>query len=248
MQLLAGKIALITGGSRGIGEAITQKFAMHGAQVAFTYKHSADRAQALEAKLSQAGIRCKSYCSDASDFSASERLVESVLHDFGRIDILVNNAGITRDALLLRMTEVQWDEVIHNNLKSVFNLTRFVSWHMLKQKSGAIINITSIIGLIGNPGQANYASAKAGIIAFTKTISQELGSRKIRCNAIAPGFIDTEMTRALDEKTAHAMLQKIPMGRLGTAEEVANTALFLASDLSSYINGQVISVCGGMYR
>ncbi len=248
MKLLEGKNALITGASRGIGEAIASKFAGQGANIAFTYKQSDDKAKALEEKLSSAGVKSKAYRSDASNFSQSEKLVEEVLKDFGKIDILVNNAGITRDALLLRMTEEQWDEVMSNDLKSVFNLTRFVSWHMLKQKSGSIVNITSIIGLIGNPGQANYAAAKAGIIAFTKTVSQELSSRKIRCNAIAPGFIDTEMTQALDEKTAEALKQKIPMSRLGTPEEVANTALFLASDLSSYISGQVISVCGGMYR
>lgn len=248
MKLLEGKTALITGASRGIGEAIAKKFAEQGANVAFTYKQSAEKANALADSLSQDGVKAKGYQSNAASFAEADALIKQVQQDFGRIDVLVNNAGITRDNLLLRMTEEQWDEVLTNNLKSVFNLTRFVAYLMLKQKSGSIINISSIVGLTGNTGQANYTAAKAGIVGFTKTIAQELGSRNIRCNAIAPGFIVTDMTNALDEKTTDAMKKNIPLGRLGQADEVANTALFLASDLSSYITGQTLSVCGGMYR
>ncbi len=248
MKLLEGKIALITGASRGIGEAIAKKFAESGANVAFTYKQSEEKAKALEGVLGKNNVKAKAYKSDASKFSEADALVKSVLQDFGRIDVLVNNAGITRDNLLLRMTEEQWDEVMDNNLKSVFNLTRFVAYHLLKQKGGSIINISSIVGLTGNAGQANYTASKAGIIGFTKTIAQELGSRNIRCNAIAPGFIETDMTQSLDEKVAESLKKSIPLNRLGKADEVANTALFLASDMSSYVTGQVLSVCGGMYR
>lgn len=248
MKLLDGKTALITGASRGIGEAIAKKFAEQGANVAFTYKQSAEKANALADSFSQSGIKAKGYQSNAASFAEADALIKQVQQDFGRIDVLVNNAGITRDNLLLRMTEEQWDEVLNNNLKSVFNLTRFVAYLMLKQKSGSIINISSIVGLTGNAGQANYTASKAGIVGFTKTVAQELGSRNIRCNAIAPGFIVTDMTNALDEKTTDAMKKNIPLNRLGQADEVANTALFLASDLSSYITGQTLSVCGGMYR
>jgi 3-oxoacyl-[acyl-carrier protein] reductase len=248
MKLLDGKTALITGASRGIGEAIAKKFAEQGAHVAFTYKQSAEKATALADALGQSGAKAKGYQSNAASFAEADALIKQVQQDFGRIDVLVNNAGITRDNLLLRMTEEQWDEVLTTNLKSVFNLTRFVAYLMLKQKSGSIINISSIVGLTGNAGQANYTASKAGIIGFTKTVAQELGSRNIRCNAIAPGFIVTDMTNALDEKTTDAMKKNIPLGRLGQADEVANTALFLASDLSSYITGQTLSVCGGMYR
>lgn len=248
MKLLENKTALITGASRGIGEAIAKKFAAEGANIAFTYKQSAEKANALVPELTSRVIKAKSYQSDAAKFSDADTLVKQVLQDFGKIDILVNNAGITRDNLLLRMTEEQWDEVLSNNLKSVFNLTRFVSYAMLKQKSGSIINISSIVGLTGNAGQANYTASKAGVIGFTKTVAQELGSRNIRCNALAPGFIVTDMTNALDEKTADTLKKNIPLNRLGQAEEVANAALFLASELSSYVTGQVLSVCGGMHR
>jgi len=248
MKLLENKTALITGASRGIGEAIAKKFAAEGANIAFTYKQSAEKANALVPELTSRGIKAKSYQSDAAKFSDADTLVKQVLQDFGKIDILVNNAGITRDNLLLRMTEEQWDEVLSNNLKSVFNLTRFVSYAMLKQKSGSIINISSIVGLTGNAGQANYTASKAGVIGFTKTVAQELGSRNIRCNALAPGFIVTDMTNALDEKTADTLKKNIPLNRLGQAEEVANAALFLASELSGYVTGQVLSVCGGMHR
>ncbi len=248
MKLLTGKTALITGASRGIGEAIAIKFAESGANVAFSYKQSDEKAKELEGILAKHGSKVKSYKSDASVFREADDLVKAVLQDFGRIDVLVNNAGITRDNLLLRMSEEQWDEVIGNNLKSVFNLTRFSAYHMLKQKGGSIINISSIVGLTGNAGQANYAASKAGIIGFTKTVAQELGSRNIRCNAIAPGFIETDMTRVLDEKVAADLKKDIPLSRLGRVEEVAEAALFLASDMSSYVTGQVLSVCGGMYR
>ena len=248
MEILKGKTALITGASRGIGEAIAQRFSECGANIAFTYKQSAEKATALEGALSKNGSKVKAFKSDASVFKDADELVKSVLQDFGRIDVLVNNAGITRDNLLLRMSEEQWDEVIDNNLKSVFNLTRFVAYHMLKQKGGSIINISSIVGLTGNAGQANYSASKAGIIGLTKTVAQEFGSRNIRCNAITPGFIETDMTNVLDEKVATDLKKKIPLSRLGHGEEVANAALFLASDLSSYVTGQVLSVCGGMYR
>lgn len=248
MKLLSNKTALITGASRGIGEAIAKKFAEEGANVAFTYKQSVEKANALAESLTQLGVKAKGYQSNAASFADADNLIKQVLQDFGRIDVLVNNAGITKDNLLLRMSEEQWDDVLDNNLKSVFNLTRFTAYHMLKQKGGSIINISSIVGLTGNAGQANYTASKAGIIGFTKTVAQELGSRNIRCNAIAPGFIVTDMTNALDEKTADALKKNIPLNRLGQAEEIANAALFLASDLSSYITGQTLSVCGGMYR
>lgn len=248
MKLLTGKTALITGASRGIGEAVAKKFAESGAAIAFTFRQSDDKAKALEEFLSQHGAKAKSYKSDASVFSEADDLVKAVLQDFGRIDVLVNNAGITRDNLLLRMSEDQWDEVINNNLKSAFNLTRFVAYLMLKQKGGSIINISSIVGLTGNAGQANYAASKAGIIGFTKSIAQELGSRNIRCNAITPGFIETDMTRVLDGKVTADLKKEIPLSRLGRADEVAEAALFLASDMSSYVTGQALSVCGGMYR
>lgn len=248
MKLLENKTALITGASRGIGKAVAALFAENGARVAFTYKHSEEKARALENMLIKNGAKAKAYQSDASRFGEADALVKAVLQDFGSIDVLVNNAGITRDTLLLRMSEEQWDEVIDTNLKSVFNMTRFVAYHMLKQKSGSIISISSVVGLTGNAGQASYAASKAGIVGFTKTVAQELGSRNIRCNVIAPGFIETDMTRALDEKTADSLKKSIPLSRLGKADEVAKAALFLASDMSSYVTGQVLSVCGGMYR
>jgi 3-oxoacyl-[acyl-carrier protein] reductase len=247
-MLLKGKTALVTGGTRGIGEAIVRKFAAEGCNVAFTYLSSGEKARELELELNALGIKAKAYKSDAASFSQSETLVEEVVKDFGSIDILVNNAGITRDNLLLRMSEEQWTEVMDANLKSVFNLTKHVSKLMLRAKSGSIINLTSIVGQKGQAGQANYAASKAGIIGFTKSIADEFGSRSIRCNAIAPGFIETDMTAVLPEETQKNILQQIPFRRMGRAEDVANAALFLASDLSSYVSGQVLSVCGGMNR
>ncbi len=247
-MLLRGKTALITGGTRGIGQAIAKRFAAEGCQVAFTFLNSEEAASQLETELSSTGTKAKAYKSNAASYSEAEKLVEDVVKEFGTIDILVNNAGITRDNLLLRMSEEQWDEVISANLKSVFNLTKHVSKIMLRQKSGSIISLTSIIGELGQGGQSNYAASKAGIIGFTKSIADEFGSRSIRCNAIAPGFIETDMTNVLSDELKKSILEKIPMKRMGHAEEVANTALFLASDLSTYVSGQVISVCGAMSR
>lgn len=247
-MLLQNKTALVTGGTRGIGQAIIKKFAAQGCRVAFTYVSSDEKAAALVAELTAAGATVKAYKSDAGIYAQAEQLVDEVVKDFGRIDILVNNAGITRDNLILRMGEDQWDEVMQANLKSVFNLTKHVSKLMLRQKSGSIINLSSIIGEIGQGGQSNYAASKAGIIGFTKSIADEFGSRSIRCNAIAPGFIETDMTGVLSDEIKNGILSRIPMKRMGQAEEVADTALFLASDLSTYVSGQVISVCGGMSR
>ncbi len=246
MKLLEGKIALITGASRGIGRGIAKAFAAQGAAVAFTYLSSVEKGQALEAELAGEGIRAKGYRSDASDFDQAQALVDEVIKDFGRIDILVNNAGITRDGLLMRMSKDQWDAVIHANLDSVFNLTKGVQRYMLKQRSGSIINMSSVVGIKGNAGQANYAASKAGIIGFTKSVALELGSRGIRCNAIAPGFIATEMTESLDPKVLEGWLESIPLKRAGTVEDIANACLYLGSDLSSYVTGQVLSVNGGM--
>ncbi len=246
MQLLDQKVALVTGATRGIGRAIAISFAKNGAQVAFTYLSSEDKARELEAELSGFGVKTKAYKSDAGDFKAAEELVNAVVADFGTIDILVNNAGITRDTLLMRMTEQQWDEVMNANLKSVFNLTKAVQRPMLKAKKGSIINMSSVVGVKGNAGQSNYAASKAGIIGFTKSVALELGSRNIRSNAIAPGFIETEMTGKLDEKVVQQWREAIPLKRGGSTEDVANLALFLAGDQSSYITGQCISVCGGM--
>ncbi len=246
MKLLEGKIALITGASRGIGRGIAKAFAAQGADVAFTYLSSVEKGQALEAELAGEGIRAKGYRSDASDFEQAQALVDEVIKDFGRIDILVNNAGITRDGLLMRMSKDQWDAVIRANLDSVFNLTKGVQRYMLKQRSGSIINMSSVVGIKGNAGQANYAASKAGIIGFTKSVALELGSRGIRCNAIAPGFIATEMTESLDPKVLEGWLESIPLKRAGTVEDIANACLYLGSDLSSYVTGQVLSVNGGM--
>lgn len=246
MKLLEGKIALITGASRGIGRGIAKAFAAQGAAVAFTYLSSVEKGQALEAELTGEGIRAKGYRSDASDFDQAQALVDEVIKDFGRIDILVNNAGITRDGLLMRMSKDQWDAVIHANLDSVFNLTKGVQRYMLKQRSGSIINMSSVVGIKGNAGQANYAASKAGIIGFTKSVALELGSRGIRCNAIAPGFIATEMTESLDPKVLEGWLESIPLKRAGTVEDIANACLYLGCDLSSYVTGQVLSVNGGM--
>lgn len=247
MNLLDGKTAIVTGASRGIGEAIAVKLAEHGAHIAFTYLNSDDKAKALEAKLAQLGIKAKAYKSNAAVYAESETLVNEVLKEFGAVDICVNNAGVSKDNLLLRLTPEQWDEVMNINLKSVYNMTKQVIRPMMKAKKGSIINMSSIIGIRGNAGQSSYAASKAGIIGFTKSVAHELGSRNIRCNAIAPGFIETDMTHYLkDGDASKSFLEKIPLGRFGTAEEIANTTLFLASDLSSYITGQVISACGGL--
>jgi 3-oxoacyl-[acyl-carrier protein] reductase len=244
--LLEGKVAIITGASRGIGRGMARVFAAQGARVAFTYLSSVEKGMELEKELSALGEKAKGYRSDAADFKAAESLVEEVTKDFGQIDILVNNAGITRDNLLMRMSEQQWDEVLNANLKSVFNLTKAIQRPMLKARKGSIINLSSVVGIKGNAGQANYAASKAGIIGFSKSVALELGSRNIRCNVIAPGFIETEMTAALDPNVVAQWKESIPLKRGGSAEDVANLALFLGSDLSSYITGQVITVCGGM--
>ncbi len=246
MHLVKGKTAIITGASRGIGHGIALVFAKQGANVAFTYLSSDEKAKALEAELSAFGIKAKGYKSDAANFKAAEELVNQVVAEFGTVDILVNNAGITCDTLLMRMSEQQWDEVINANLKSVFNLTKAVTKPMLKARYGSIINMSSVVGVKGNAGQSNYAASKAGIIGFTKSIALELGSRNIRCNAIAPGFIETEMTAVLDEKVVQGWRDGIPLKRGGTVDDVANATLFLASDMSAYITGQCLNVCGGM--
>jgi len=249
MKLLENKVAIVTGAARGIGEAIALKLAEQGASIAFTYvsDSSAEKAAALETKLQELGVKAKAYQSNAADFAQAEAFVNDVLKEFGTIDICVNNAGISKDNLLLRMTEQQWDDVIDINLKSVFNITKQVIKPMMKAKSGSIINMSSIIGIRGNAGQSSYAASKAGIIGFTKSIAAELGSRNVRCNAIAPGFVETDMTHYLQDGPGAAdFLKKIPLGRFGKSEEIANTTLFLASDLSSYITGQVISACGGL--
>ena len=246
MQLLQNKVALITGATRGIGKGIALSFAQNGANVAFTYVSSEEKALALEKELQAFGIKAKGYKSDAGNFKAADDLVNAVVAEFGTIDVLVNNAGITRDTLLMRMSEQQWDEVINANLKSVFNLTKAVQKPMLKARKGSIINMSSVVGVKGNAGQSNYAASKAGIIGFTKSVAIELGSRNIRCNAIAPGFIETEMTAALDEKVVQSWRDGIPLKRGGTSEDVANVTLFLASDMSAYVTGQCINVCGGM--
>lgn len=246
MKLLENKVALITGASRGIGEGIAVKFAGHGANIAFTYLSSEEKAKALEARLAEMGVKAVGYKSDAADFKAAEQLAADVQKDFGGIDVCVNNAGISRDNLLLRLTPEQWDEVMQANLKSVYNLTKQVMRPMMKARSGSIINMSSIVGVKGNAGQSAYAASKAGIIGFTKSIAQEIGSRNIRCNAIAPGFIETDMTHYLQDGGAEKWFEKIPLGRFGKTEDVADAALFLASDMSRYITGQVLSVCGGM--
>jgi 3-oxoacyl-[acyl-carrier protein] reductase len=246
MKLLEGKTALVTGASRGIGRGIAMKLAEQGANVAFTYLSSPDKALELESELKEFNIKAKGYKSDAADFKSAEELVNSIVAEFGTLEIVVNNAGITRDGLLMRMSEENFDDVIRTNLKSVFNITKAIQRPMLKQRNGSIINITSVVGIKGNAGQANYAASKAGIIGFTKSVALELGSRNIRCNAVAPGFIETEMTGALNQDVVKGWREAIPLKRGGTAEDVANLVLFLASDLSSYITGQVINVDGGM--
>jgi len=246
MKLLEGKTALITGASKGIGRAIANRYAEQGANVAFTYLSSVEKGEALVAELEAKGIKAKGYRSDASDFAAAEQLINDVVADFGSLDILINNAGITKDNLMMRMTEEMWDQVINVNLKSCFNTVKAVTRTMMKQRSGSIINMTSVVGLKGNAGQANYSASKAGILGFTKSIALELGSRGIRSNAIAPGFIETEMTDALDEKTVQGWRDAIPLRRGGRPEDVADACVFLGSDMSSYITGQVIQVDGGM--
>ncbi len=247
MKLLQNKTALFTGASRGIGKGIAEVFAQHGANIAFTFASSVEKAQAFEKELSEKyGVKVKGYQSDAAIYSEAEKLIEQVTAEFGEFEILVNNAGITRDNLLMRMSEEQWDEVINVNLKSVFNLTKASLRNFLKLKRGSIINMSSVVGVNGNGGQANYAASKAGIIGFSKSVAKEIGSRNIRCNVIAPGFIATEMTEQLDENTVKGWVENIPLKRAGTPQDVAELSLFLASDMSTYISGQVISVCGGM--
>ena len=246
MKLLENKIVLITGASRGIGKAIAQECANQGATVLFTYLSSEEKANALAAELSASGRTAKGFRSDASNFNEAQKLVEDIVAEFGTIDVLVNNAGITRDSLLMRMSEEQWDEVINTNLKSAFNLTKAVQQPMLRARKGSIINMSSVVGVKGNAGQSNYAASKAGLIGFTKSIAAELGSRNIRCNAIAPGFIETEMTEVLDQAVVEGWRKGIPLKRGGNPIDVANATVFLASDMSAYITGQTLNVCGGM--
>lgn len=246
MKLLEGKTALITGAARGIGKAIALKFASEGANIAFTDLVIDEQGSTTEQEISSLGVKCKGYASNASNFEESHKIVDEVLKDFGRIDILINNAGITKDGLLMRMTEQQWDAVINVNLKSAFNFIHAVTPIMMRQKSGSIVNMSSVVGVSGNAGQANYSASKAGMIGLAKSTAKELGSRGIRANAIAPGFIITEMTGQLSEEVRNEWAKQIPLRRGGTPEDVANAALFLASDLSSYVSGQVINVCGGM--
>jgi 3-oxoacyl-[acyl-carrier protein] reductase len=247
MKLLENRIAIVTGASRGIGEAIALKLAEHGANIAFTYLSSEEKAIALESKLKGFGVKAKAYKSNAGVYAECEALVNDVTKEFGTIDICVNNAGISKDNLLLRLTPEQWDEVMDINLRSVFNMTKQVIRPMMKAKKGSIINMSSIVGVSGNAGQSSYAASKAGILGFTMSVAKELGSRNIRCNAIAPGFVETDMTHYLkDGDGAKKFLENIPLGRFGRTEEIADTTLFLASDMSSYITGQVLSVCGGL--
>ncbi len=246
MKLLEGKVAIITGASRGIGSGIAKVFAEQGANVAFTYSSSVESAMALENELNALGIKAKGYQSNAADFNEAQKLVDDVIAEFGTIDVLINNAGITKDNLLMRMSEEDFDKVIEINLKSVFNMTKAVQKIMLKNRKGSIVNMSSVVGVKGNAGQANYAASKAGMNGFTKSIALELGSRNIRCNAIAPGFIETEMTAKLNEDVVKGWRDAIPLKRGGTPEDVANVSVFLASDMSAYVTGQVINVDGGM--
>lgn len=246
MKLLEGKTAVITGAARGIGKAIALKFAQEGANIAFTDLAIDDNAKATEAELAKYGVKAKGYASNAADFEDTHKVVDEIMKDFGRIDILVNNAGITRDGLMMRMTEQQWDMVININLKSAFNFIHAITPIMMKQKAGSIINMSSVVGISGNAGQTNYSASKAGMIGLAKSIAKEVGSRGIRANCINPGFIITEMTGALSEEVRQKWAEQIPLRRGGTPEDVANVAVFLASDLSSYVSGQVIPVCGGM--
>ena len=246
MGLLEGKTAIITGASKGIGKAIAEKYVAEGANVAFTYLSSVEKGEALEKELSTGSVKVKGYRSDASDMASAEKLIEDVMEEFGQIDIVVNNAGITKDNLLMRMTEEMWDDVLRINLKSCFNMTKVATRVMMRAKKGSIINITSVVGIKGNAGQSNYAASKAGMIGFTKSIALELGSRNIRCNAVAPGFIETEMTAVLDEATVDGWRKAIPLKRGGQPEEVADACVYLGSDMSSYVSGQTLNVCGAM--
>ena len=246
MKLLEGKTAIITGASRGIGRGIAEVFAKHGANVAFTYSSSAEAAKVLEDELTALGVQAKGYQSNAADFNEAQKLVDDVIATFGNIDILINNAGITKDNLLMRISEEDFDTVINVNLKSVFNMTKAVQKTMLKNRKGSIINMSSVVGVKGNAGQTNYAASKAGVIGFTKSVALELGSRNIRCNAIAPGFIETEMTAKLNDDVVQGWRDSIPLKRGGTTEDVANACLFFASDMSAYVTGQVLNVDGGM--
>jgi 3-oxoacyl-[acyl-carrier protein] reductase len=246
MKLLEGKVAIITGASRGIGKGIAEVFAKNGANVAFTYSSSAESAMALENELTALGVKAKGYKSNAADFNEAQKLVDDVLAEFGTVDILINNAGVTKDNLLMRMSEEDFDAVIDINLKSVFNMTKAVQKTMLKNRAGSIINMSSVVGVKGNAGQANYAASKAGMIGFSKSIALELGSRNIRCNAIAPGFIETEMTAKLNEDVVQGWRDTIPLKRGGSPEDIANACVFLASDMSAYVTGQVLNVDGGM--
>lgn len=246
MKLLEGKVALVTGASKGIGRKIAEKFAEQGAKVAFTYLSSVEKGQALEQELQSFGTQVKGYRSDASKFDEAEKLINDIVADFGTIDVVVNNAGITKDGLLMRMTEEQWDEVLDVNLKSIFNVTKAASKIMMKNRKGAFINMSSVVGVQGNAGQSNYAASKAGIIGFSKSIAKELGSRGIRTNVVAPGFIRTEMTDVLDPKIVEGWTANIPLKRAGETEDIANACVFLASDMAAYITGQVIAVDGGM--
>jgi len=246
MKLLEGKVAIITGATRGIGRGVAEVFAKNGADIAFTYVSSDEKAKEVEETLKGYGVKAKSYKFNVSDYQATEDFINDVAEEFGKIDAIVNNAGITRDGLLMRMSEENWDDVMNINLKSVFNVTKCALKTLLKQRFGSIINMSSVVGIEGNGGQSNYAASKAGVIGFTKSIAQEIGSRNIRCNAICPGFIETEMTANLDPEVIKGWVQDIPMKRSGTPEDVANAALFLASDLSNYVNGQTLNVCGGI--
>ena len=246
MNLLKGKNVIITGGSRGIGKGIAEKFAQNGANIAFTNIEMSDESIELSKNIEKLGVKVKAYVSDAADFEAAQKLADDVINDFGSIDVLVNNAGITKDNLLMRMSEADFETVMKVNMNSVFNNTKAVLRPMLKQRSGSIINLSSVVGVKGNPGQSNYSASKAAIIGFTKSIALELGSRNIRCNAIAPGFIETEMTKALNDDQVNDWADNIPLKRTGQVDDIANTSLFLASDMSAYVTGQVINVCGGM--
>ena len=246
MKLLEGKTAIITGAARGIGSSIAKRFAKEGANVAITDLAVNESANSVIRELESYGVKAKAYASDASNYEQTQEVVKQIIEDFGKVDILVNNAGITKDTLLMRMSEEQWDMVINVNLKSVFNFTKAVQINMLSNRAGSIINMSSVVGVSGNAGQANYSASKAGMIGFTKSVAKEVGARGVRCNAIAPGFIETEMTAKLPENVRKEWAKQIPLRRGGTPDDVANTALFLASDLSSYVTGQVVNVCGGM--
>lgn len=247
MKLLQNQVVLVTGGTRGIGLGIVKKCAEHGANIAFTYRSSAAQADEVVQMLAQYGVTAKGYASDAADYAAAEKLIADIIADFADLNVVINNAGITKDGLLLRMNEEQWDQVLDTNLKSVFNITKHASKHLMKKRKGVFINMSSVVGKHGNAGQANYAASKAGIIGFSQSIAKELGSRNIRCNVVAPGFIQTEMTESLSEEVIKGWNELIPLKRPGTTNDVAELCVFLASDNASYITGQVFNVCGGLY-